>query len=63
MSEIEKLARDICWAEFPVTPKGITKAAYWKGVHPDAKAAYIEDAKWLIFITKKLKPARIWAAT
>lgn len=61
MTEVEKLARDICWAEFPVRPKRTewTKAPYWRGVHPDKKAEYIRDAEWLVFIAKQLKPLRI----
>lgn len=59
MSEYEKLARDICWAEFPRKPKDTTKSAYWAGVHPDRKAEYIEDAKWLVYIVKQLKPLRL----
>ena len=57
--EIERLARDICWAEFPIRPKDTTKAGYWRGVHPEKKAEYVSDAKWLVFIAKKLKPLRI----
>lgn len=54
MDAIEKLARDICWAEFPSRPKGETKASYWRKIHPDAKTGYIVDAKWLVFIVGKL---------
>ena len=60
--EIEHLARDICWAEFAVRkPKDTTKAAYWRLVHPSKQSEYREDAEWLIFIVKKLKPLRILA--
>ena len=59
MNQYEKLARDICWAEFPRKPKEHTKASYWAQVHPDRKAEYIEDAKWLVFIVKQLKPLRL----
>ena len=57
--EIVKLARDICWAEFTRKPKEDTKVAYWRKVHPEKQADYIESARWLVFITKKLKPLRI----
>jgi hypothetical protein len=59
MTPIEKLARDICWAEWPSTPKHTTKPAYWKAVHPDKKAEYVRDAEWLGFIVKALKPLRV----
>lgn len=59
MTELEKLARDICWAEFPTKPKDITKAAYWRGVHPVKQCEYARDAAWVVFIAKKLKPLRI----
>lgn len=55
MKPIEVLARDICWAEFPIKPKDYTKAAYWRDyVHQDRKAEYIADAEWLLFIIKML---------
>lgn len=59
LSKIEKLARDICWAEWPRTPTYTTKAAYWTRVLPDKKAEYIRDAEWLVFICQKLKPLRV----
>lgn len=59
MTDIERLARDICWAEFPRRPQDTTKASYWRGVHPTKQADYIRDAEWLVFITKKLKPLRV----
>lgn len=60
---IERLAADICWAEFPRRPTYTTKRAYWAGVHPDKKAEYIEDARWLVFMACRLKPHRITALT
>lgn len=60
MKPIEKLARDICWVEFPNPPKDTTKAAYWRDqVAPEKKAEYIRDAEWLVFIAKQFKPLRI----
>lgn len=59
MTPLEKLARDICWSEFAIRRKDVTKAAYWRGVHPDKKAKYLRDAEWLVFIVQKLKPLRI----
>lgn len=61
LSKIEKLARDICWAEFATKRTEPTKAAYWRCVHPDQKAEYISKAEWLVFICQKLKPLRILA--
>lgn len=60
ISKIEKLARDICWAEWvgDYRPE-CGKAAYWNGLHPDVKTGYIVDAKWFQFICRKLKPLRI----
>lgn len=59
MTELEKLARDICWAEFIVKPAMHTKATYWHQVQPHRRLEYIRDAEWLVFIVKKLKPLRI----
>ena len=62
MSPIEKLARDICWAEFVGKPPGgRTKAAYWKNIHPDARAVYIQNARYWVAIAKKMKPLRLFA--
>lgn len=62
MSPIEKLARDICWAEFsgkPSTPK--TKAQYWRDIHPDARADHIQNARYWVAIAKTMKPIRLFA--
>lgn len=59
LTKIEKLARDICWAEWPSKPEGTTKANYWFQVHHDSRAAYVADAEWLVFICQKLKPLRV----
>lgn len=55
LSSVERLARDICWAEF-ADPRhaGCSKAAYWLDVHPNRKAEYIEDAEWFTMIVRKL---------
>lgn len=54
MDHIERLAREICWAEFTVPAKklGTTKTKYWLGVHPDKKAEYARQAKWLLWASK-----------
>ena len=59
MTEIEKLARDICWATFFRKPKEDTKASYWRKITPAARAYYITEARRLVFIVKKLKPLRV----
>lgn len=59
LSSIEKLARDICWAEYPRSHRTATKAAYWQLIGSDGRAVYMRDAEWLVYITKKLKPLRI----
>jgi hypothetical protein len=43
----EKLARRICWLEFAKPRKDTTEAEYWRGVHPDKKAEYIQEATYL----------------
>lgn len=61
LSPIEKLARDICWAEWVSNyrPPGTTKATYWERMNPAAQDTYVRDAEWLLFVVKKLKPNRI----
>ncbi|MFO1080815.1 MAG: hypothetical protein U1E23_09345 [Reyranellaceae bacterium] len=54
LSPIERLARRICWLEFSRRPEGKTEAAYWRGVHPDKKREYIEDARWLVWMSHRL---------
>lgn len=49
MTALEKLARRICWLEFARKPSG-TEAVYWRGVHPDKKAEYTADARWLAWM-------------
>lgn len=62
MSPIEKLARDICWAEWAGKPQTtLTKAKYWRSIHPDARAAHIQNAKYWVAIAKKMKPIRLFA--
>lgn len=54
MSPIEKLARDICWAEFARKPENMTKARYWRDrVHPDVRAERIAEAERVVWIVKK----------
>lgn len=60
---IDRLAADICWAEFPRRPKDTTKRAYWAGVHPDRKAEYIADARWLVFMSCRLSQGRVMGLT
>lgn len=60
MSELEKLARDLCWAGF-VTKPSTTKAAYWKSMPDRSRHTYIADALRLIWQIRKLGPDRIIA--
>jgi hypothetical protein len=57
LGQMEKLARDICWAEFvvpTVSAVGCSKSAYWQKVAPDKKASYMRSAEYLVHILKKL---------
>lgn len=62
LSEIERLAREICWAEF--SPEGRkqsgSKIEYWARVSPLKKAAYKRDARFLTCIVTRL-PRRVIA--
>jgi hypothetical protein len=62
LTETEKLARDICWAEFTRRPDK-TKAVYWYALAPNAKADYIGDAEWLEWIVPRLKRLKLLALT
>jgi hypothetical protein len=59
MSPIEKLARDICWAEFAKKPAEYTKASYWKCLPPGGRAEYQVEAARFVWIVKRFKPLRI----
>lgn len=54
MTALEKLARRICWLEFPSRPKDTTEAKYWEGVAPEKKREYEDDARWLVWIHRTL---------
>lgn len=63
MKPIEKLARDICWAEWAgKPPQGMTKALYWKMLPPDGRANHINNARYWVAIAKKMKPIRLFSA-
>lgn len=63
MDDLEKLARDLCWAGFS-TPRGTgTKAAYWKGVSPEAKTRYLDDARIIRWAVRKLGIKRLAAVS
>lgn len=61
LTDIEKLARDICWAEFPKKPAAYTKASYWKCLPARGRAEYAVEAARVVWIVKALKPIRILA--
>jgi len=60
ISEIESLARDLCWAGFKL-PKlvGRSKAAYWDDVSIDSKRSYIREAEYLIWVIQRLGIKRL----
>jgi hypothetical protein len=62
---LERLAMDICWAEFIGNPRkaaGCSKTQYWKKVTDEAKVSYRKDAERLMYWTKKLGVDRLQAA-
>lgn len=62
MKPLEKLARDICWAEFVRPTKasiGHTRASYWAGLPEETKTNYKDEAVRLAFMVRKLKLSAI----
>jgi hypothetical protein len=57
MTDIEELARDICWAAFNTPPKG-GKIRYWRRIAPGARSSYIKTAEEMIFHCKMLSKLR-----
>ena len=54
-AQLERLARDICWAGFHNPKKvGRTKVQYWRTIAPDARADYRKLAREIMFYVKKL---------
>jgi hypothetical protein len=58
MTDIEKLARDICWADFHTPPQG-GKVKYWAKVAPGARASYIQTAKEFVWLANRLGKDRV----
>lgn len=58
MTDIEKLARDICWAGFHIPPKG-GKVKYWARITPGARESYIRTAKEFIWLANRLGKERV----
>lgn len=58
MTDLEKLAREICWAGFHYPPKG-GKIKYWARIAPSARASYIETAKEFVWIANRLGKEKI----
>jgi hypothetical protein len=56
LSNIEKIARDICWAEFthPLSRKGKTKASHWNDISDRARQEFIREAERLIWVIRVL---------
>lgn len=61
LTRIEKLARDICWAENRLDHKNAraTKASFWDDLDTAAQGRYVAGAEWLVFICQELKPLRV----
>lgn len=58
--EIDRLARDICWAGFHrPAAAGCTKVKYWERVTDRAKAGYRLEAQRLLYIVKRLGLKRV----
>jgi hypothetical protein len=56
LSDIEKIARDICWCEF-TTPQGRagkTKASYWRGISERTRQELIREAERLVWVIRVL---------
>lgn len=54
MDIIEKIAREICWAEFATKPKGVTKAAYWGDISPKARTELMREARRFVWAFHKI---------
>lgn len=64
--DIERLARDICWAGFSnATQKAHpdTKVSYWKRIAEDTRRDYIREAERFVWLLKRLGKKRIAALT
>lgn len=60
LTEIEKLARDICWAGFSdAIRREDTKARYWKTIAAEARADYVREAKYVARLVRKLGLDRV----
>lgn len=58
MTELEKLARDICWSGFHYPPKG-GKVKYWAKIAPSARESYINTAKEFVWLANRLGRDRV----
>ena len=58
MTDLEKLAREICWAGFHYPPKG-GKIKYWARITPSARESYINTAKEFVWIMQRLGPEKL----
>lgn len=56
MTNLEKLAREICWAGFttPMGRKGKTKAGYWRGLSQEKQTEYKREAEHFIWLLRSL---------
>lgn len=48
MTNLEKLAREICWMGLTTRDarRGKTKSRYWKSLSDEKRREYISDAQW-----------------
>lgn len=57
--DLERLARDICWAEFLLPEDvGTTKAIYWRNIQEDARNIFRAEARRISWLLNKLGSSR-----
>jgi hypothetical protein len=57
--EIERLARDICWAGFGKWQPSCTSTEYWNSISEDARRDYRLQARGLLFLVKRFGLKRL----
>lgn len=57
LTKIEKLARDICWAEWAghkFQCRVFTKSGYWREIRQTARNRYVRDAERFVRVAAKV---------
>lgn len=54
MTAVERLARRICWLGFSGLPREDTEATYWAVLPAETHKKYIEEARYYLWLRKKL---------